>query len=466
MDEGGFILDYRAPSGTSLTETDRLLRQVEQILQDTPEVSTYSRRTGLALGGFITEVNEGDFFVRLTPPPRRSLDEIMDDIRRRIMAQVPGLRIEMAKLMADLIGDLTAVPQPIEIKLFSDDDEVLNALAPRIADKLKRIPGVVDVTDGIVPAGDAMNIRVDRVKAALEGIDPEQVTAVLKRNLTGIVTTAIEADPKMIGLRVWIPLSERASQFDIAALYIRASDGHLVPLNRIASIKPLTGQTQITRENLKRMVAVTGRISGRDMGSTIRDVVHLLNQPGILPQSVYYGLGGLYKQQRIAFRGLISVFAAAVMLVFTLLLFLYENYRSALAMLSISLLAVASVFVGLWLTDTNLNITAMMGMTMIIGIVTEVSIFYYSEFVDLDPALNLHDRLIAAGKHRMRPITMTTMAAILALSPLALGLGEGAAMLQPLAIAIIAGLVVQIPLVLIVMPALLLLFGAVQAPAK
>ncbi len=466
MDEGGFILDYRAPSGTSLSETDRLLRQVEQILKETPEVLTYSRRTGLALGGFITEANEGDFFIRLKPFPRKGLDEVMDDIRARIEMGVPGVAIEMAKLMADVIGDLTAVPQPIEIKLFSDDGLLLEALAPHVAEKLQTISGVVDVKDGIVLAGDAMDIKIDRVKAAIEGINPDQVTQMMDHALSGIVTTALQQDPKMINVRVWTHPENRTFESDLAALSLRATDGHLVPLSRIAQIHAVVGQPQITRENLKRMVAVTGQISGRDMGSTVQDVLTMLQEPGLLPNTVYYQLGGLYEQQQIAFRGLIAVFGAAVALVFTLLLFLYERYLVAIAMLATSLLAVAPVFVGLWLTHTDLNITAMMGMTMIVGIVTEVAIFHYSEFADLPDEGTLQERLILAGQHRMRPIAMTTLAAILALSPLALGLGEGAAMLQPLAIAIISGLSVQMPLVLVGLPALLLILRALRSPKK
>ena len=226
----------------------------------------------------------------------------------------------------------------------------------------------------------------------------------------------------------------------------------------MAIIRAVTGQPEITRDNLKRMVAVTGRISGRDMGSTIQDVKSVLNRPGLLPRGIYYTLGGLYEQQQIAFHGLVIVFASAVVLVFVLLLFLYESFRVAIAMLLTTLLAVAAVFLGLWLTSTELNITAMMGMTLVIGIVTEVAIFYYSEYHDLPDATERHERFTLAGVHRMRPIAMTTIAAVLALLPLALGIGQGAAMQQPLAIAIISGLAVQLPLVLIVLPALLALF--------
>jgi CzcA family heavy metal efflux pump len=454
MDEGGFILDYRAAPGTSLTETDRLLREVEGILSKTPAVETYSRRTGLQLGGGVTEAYQGDFFVRLKPFPRRPIEEVMDDVRKRVEGSVPGLRIEMAQLMEDMIGDFTGVPQPIDIKIFSDDSKVLGELGPRIAGLIGKIPGVVDVDNGIVLAGDALEIKVDRVKAALEGVDPESVTKDLDALLSGLVTTGVQKGPKMVGVRVWIPKDFRTTGSDIAQLRLRAPDGHLFPLARIATVSAVSGQPQIMRDNLKEMVAVTGRISGRDMGSVIRDVKTTLGRSGLFPQGVYYSLGGLYKQQQIAFAGLMAVFAAAVALVFLLLLFLYESFRVALAIMATTLLSLTAVFVGLFLTGTEMNVSSMMGMTMIVGIATEVAIFYVSEYYDLREDLDIRESFILAGKNRMRPIAMTTFAAILALLPLALGIGQGAAMLKPLAIAIISGLVIQLPLVLIFLPIL------------
>jgi CzcA family heavy metal efflux pump len=452
MDEGGFVLDYISPPGTSLAETDRLLRQVESILQSTPEVQTYSRRTGLQLGGGITEANTGDFFVRLRPFPRRGIEEIMNDVRDEIEKHIPGLQIELAQLMEDLIGDLTAVPQPIEIKLYSDDDQLLRTLPPRVADTISKVRGVVEVKNGIVPAGDALNIQVDRVKVGLEGIDPEAVTKALTDFLSGNVTTHILQGPKLIGVRVWIPRDARDTMRNIENLLLRAPDGHLFPLKRVATLIPVSGEPEIMRDDLKRMVAVTGRISGRDLGSTISDVKRALTRSGVVPNNLLYRFGGLYEQQQIAFRGLTIILIAAIILVFLLLLFLYESFRVAIAMLLVPIFAVAGVFIGLWVTGTEFNITSRMGMTMIVGIVTEIAIFYYSEFRSLRPS---GDRLILAGINRMRAISMTAFAAILALLPLALGIGRGAAMQQPLAIAIISGLIFSLPLVLIVLPALL-----------
>jgi multidrug efflux pump subunit AcrB len=458
MDEGGFVLDYRAPPGTALTETDRLLRQVEAIIRATPDVATYSRRTGAGLGGGLNEANQGDFFVRLKPSGRRPVDQVMDDIRGRIEHQVPGVEVEMAQLMEDLIGDLTAVPQPVEIKIFGDRPDTLAASARAVAARLSRIDGVVDVKDGINPAGDAMDIRVDPARAALEGMDADAITRYVSSVLSGTVATHVPGGVKMVDVRIWVPQNQRATETDLRRLRVVAPDGHVFPLQRVAEIHAVTGQAQITRENLKRMVAVTARISGRDLGSVIADVQNMMAQPRTLPADSYYQLGGLYEQQQIAFHGLMAVFAAASALVFLLLLFMYESFRLALSILVTALLAVSAVFIGLWLTKIELNISAMMGMTMIIGMATEVAIFYYSEQQELattlPPDRPREQALLEAGLNRMRPIAMTTLAAILTLLPLAFALGRGSEMQQPLAIAIISGLVVQLPLVLLLMPVL------------
>ena len=282
-----------------------------------------------------------------------------------------------------------------------------------MADTISKVRGVVEVKNGIVPAGDALNIQVDRVKVGLEGMDPEAVTKALNDFLSGNVTTRIQEGPKLIGVRVWIPRDARDTMRNIDNLLLRAPDGHLFPLKRVATLIPVSGEPEIMRDDLKRMVAVTARISGRDLGSTVSDVKRAARQIRRSFQPMCFTrFGGLYEQQQIAFRGLTIILIAAILLVFLLLLFLYESFRVAFAMLLVPLFAVAGVFFGLWVTGTEFNITSRMGMTMIVGIVTEIAIFYYSEFRSL-PASD--DRLILAGINRMRAISMTTFAAILAL---------------------------------------------------
>jgi CzcA family heavy metal efflux pump len=457
MDEGGFVLDYRTPAGTSITETNRLMKQVEHIISANPNVATYSRRTGAGLGGDLNEANKGDFFVKLKTTGREPIDTAMNEIRAEIEHDVPGVQVEFAQLMEDLIGDLTAVPQPIQIKIFSDDQAVLDSTATQVARSIGKINGVVDVSNGINPAGDALDVRIRPDAAAAEGVDPQTIAQTISDMLAGDVATQFQQGSKTIGIRVRVDGAAALTDTALGHLLVRAPDGHLFPISRVADLIHVSGQPEISRDNLKRMVAVTGRISGRDLGSTINAVRQALDRPGALPAGVYYELGGLYQQQQIAFKGLMVVFGAAVALVFALLLFLYERFRIAVAVLAMPLLAVGAVFIGLWITGIELNISAMMGMTMIVGIVTEVAIFYVSELYGLmrDEGLPLEQALLDAGRNRLRPIAMTTIAAVLALLPLAFALGQGSAMQQPLAIAIISGLVAQLPLVLLVLPAVL-----------
>jgi CzcA family heavy metal efflux pump len=461
MDEGGFVLDYLSEPGTSLAETSRLLKKVSAIISADPYVDTWSLRTGLQLGGGLTEANTGDFFVRLKNGSRPSTEAVMEHIRQQVAAQVPGLDVDVSQLLEDMIGDLTAVPQPIEVKLFSDDVTQLDATAKKVAAQLGRIPGVVSVLNGINPAGDALEVHVDPVKAALLGLDPRSVADQVSAAVSGTVAAELPQGPKMVAVRVWVPPDDRAEIEQLAALPISDGQGHVFALSRVATLSQQRGQPEIGHENLKRMLAVTARIEGRDMGSTMGDVKKLLDTRGELPAGMYYELGGLYQQQQIAFHDLTIVLLTAIALVFTLLLFLYESFRAAIVVMIQPLLAICGVFIGLWVTGTELDISSMMGMTMIVGIVTELSIFYFSELSEIqaesersEQPLTLREALLAAGRNRTRAILMSTIAAILTLSPLALAIGRGAQMQQPLAIAIIAGMFVAVPLVLVVMPVL------------
>jgi multidrug efflux pump subunit AcrB len=463
VDEGGFVIDYRGPPGASIAEMDVLLGRVEKMLGETPEVQAYSRRTGFSLGGDISESNNGDFFVRLKPLPRRPLDEVMDSVRQRIASEVPGLDVDPAQLIEDLLGDLSGKPEPVVVNLFADDEALLSDLADKVAGAIKDVPGLSSVESGVVPAGDAIAVHVDRIRTALEGMDPDAVTKTLNGLLAGTVATQVQQGEKVVDVRLWTTGAVRQTTEDLGRLPLRAPDGHLFPLSRVATFTILPGQPEITRQDLKRVVYVTAR-SDRDLGSTIRDVRVALDRPGLIPPGVRYTLGGQYEQQQQAFKGVLGVIGAAGSLVFLLLLFLYERVRVAIAIGIVTALAVASVFVGLAVTGTELNISSMMGTVMIVGNVTEVAIFYCSEYASLPATRSRRDRLVAAGNGRLRAITMTTVAAILALLPLAVDWGHSAGMLQPLAIAIVTGLVVQLPLVLGVLPALLSMFRSAPEP--
>jgi CzcA family heavy metal efflux pump len=461
IDEGGFILDYVTPPGMSLTETDRLMRQIEAVIRATPDVDTYSRRTGQQLGGGLTEPNTGDFFIRLKSKDRRPIEAVMNEVRAKVQQGVPGVDIETAQLMEDLIGDLTAVPQPIEIKLYSEDQALLQKTAASVADAIGKVRGVAEIKSGVVIAGDGLDIRVDPVRAELEGVDAGEASKQIQTLLTGDVATQIQSGAYLANVRVWTPEAVRTRIGQIGALMLKSpADGHLFPVSRIAALQVVSGQAELNRENMRRMDAVTARVEGRDTGSAAGDVQRLVARPGFLPAGVTFEMGGLFAEQQSAFRGMALVFVAAVAAVFVLLLILYESFRIALSILAMPLVAASAVAIGLWLTGVELNIMALMGMTMILGITTEVAIFYFTEYEALTSAGVAPDEaLVQAGVNRVRPIAMTTLAAILALAPLALALGGGSSMERPLAVAIISGLVAQGPLVLLAMPALYRLIG-------
>jgi multidrug efflux pump subunit AcrB len=455
LDEGGFVLDYQTAPGTSLTETAREIGEVEAILRADPAVANFSTRIGAGFGGDFAEPNQGDIVVRLVPLAERpGIDAVMGRIGDRITALVPGVDTDLHQLIGDEIGDLTGVPQPIEVKLAAADAADLRPAAQRVADVLGKIAGVDSVVDGITPAGDSYDIKVDAARAAMLGLDAAAVTAQVNEALDGNVATQFQSGALQIGVRVKMDGAAQTLD-DLKDVPVATPSGALVPLGNIAGFSTVSGEPEITRENLQQIVAVTGRITGRGIGAVIADVQRALAEPGVLGTGVTYTLGGVYQQQQIAFAGLMRVFVAALLAEFVLLLFLYERFAPVFAIMGTSLLATTAVFTGLYVTGIELNITALMGMTMIVGIATEMAIFYVSEYRLLLKTLTPLQALTEASANRLRPIAMTTLAAILTLLPLALDLGQGAGMQQPLAIAIISGLVVQFPMVLLALPVLL-----------
>jgi len=465
VDEGGFIMDYYTPPGTSLDETSRELSQIDAMLRNNSEVATFSRRLGTGLGSDLGQSYHGDYFVKLKANHRQKTDVIAAATRNDIIKKVPGVQIEVAQLMEDLIGDLTSVPQPIEIKLYSADAALLRPEAEKVAALIQKINGVVEVKNGVQLAGDALDVKIDPVRSGIEGVAPADVQIALDDALTGAIATSLPQATKMLDVRVRLPGASTMTQTGLADLPIRATDGHVFPLSRVADITPVTGQPQISRENLEPMIAVTGRIEGRGIGAAVGDVTAALNASGVLAPGIRYEMGGLYQQQQIAFAGLTKVFGAALIAEFILLLILYRRFSLPIIIIGCSLLSTTAVFSALWITGVELNITALMGMTMIIGIGTEMAIFYVSEFEELRQHMPPVQAVREASRNRLRPITMTTLAAILTLLPLALAIGQGSGIQQPLAIAIIAGLLLQYPLVLLAMPSLLRLTLREETPA-
>lgn len=453
MDEGGFVLDYKAQSGASLEDTDALLRRVETIISATPEVASYSRRTGVQLGGGLTEADEGDYFIRLKGGSRRSIEAVMTGMREKIAAEVPGLEVELIQLMEDLIGDLTAVPQPIEVKLFGDDTAALEASAKKIGERIGKISGVVEVIDGLRVAGDAISIAVDPGAAAQYGLDPDSIAAQLETAIGGTAATQVRIGAQLIDVRVRAPQDLRSDVARIENLPLIAPGGSSVRLAAVATVSIQSGQKQLTRENLAPFIAVTARLEGRDLGSAMTEIKGAVT--GLkLPTSVRVDYGGLYAEQQKSFTDLSLVFGAALLLSALLITLLFERAGWTVAAISTVLLTAAAVMIGLWIMGIELNISALMGLTMVVGMVAELVIFFLAEMERDKPVTAA--ALLEAGKKRLRPILMSALIAVLTLAPLALGISRGAGLQQPLATAIIFGLIAAVPLVLFFLPAVML----------
>jgi CzcA family heavy metal efflux pump len=456
MDEGGFILDYIMPSGSSLAETNRVLAHVEQILHDTPEVEITSRRTGIQMGlAAVTEANYGDFTVRLKSKRSRPIDDVMADVRDEIKKTEPELDVEFTQVLQDMIGDLSNAPEPIQIKLFCNDQKVLNELGPRVQDAIGKIPGVVDTQNGIdnTVSGPATSFQISPVLAARFGFTPQEVAEDSTAILDGLPTT----EPMIVNgrpytVRIRLPEENRSSLAAIENTVFNSSSGHAATLGSIAQVTQLPPQNEIRRENLQQLILVTGRLEGSDLGSAmtrVRATVAGLH----LPANVRVEYGGTYEEQQKSFRDLLRVLILALALVFGVLLVEFRNFSAPFAILTSSVLSISGVVLALLVTQTSFNVASFMGLIMVIGIVAKNGIL----LLDADDKLrmsgmNPREAMLQAAQRRLRPIVMTAVAAICGMLPLAFALGSGSQMLQPLAIAVTGGILVSVVLSLIVTP--------------
>ncbi len=457
MDEGGFILDYLSPAGTSLDDTNAMILQVENILKRIPEVESTSRRTGLQLGlAQVTEANRGDISVKLKRKRDRSVEEVIAEVRKKVADRLPTLDVEFAQLLQDMIGDLTSAPEPVVIKLFCQNQDVLHEWAPKVGDAIKKLPGVVDVLNGVenTISGPAALYQVNQEVAGRAGFSVEEIELAASAMLQGEpAPTPIVVGDRPYTVRVRFPASARASVSSIDNTLLISSTGKTATLGALAHYSQEPGQTEVIRENLQQVAMVTARFEGINLGKGIGAVKSAIASVG-LPPTVRVEFGGGYQEQQQAFGDLIVVLILAVLLVFTVLLFEFGTFAAPLAILSSALLSTSGVFFALLITRTTFNIASFMGLIMVIGIVAKNGIL----LLDADgrfrsQGVSAEEAMMLAGERRLRPILMTALATVAGMIPLALGWGAGSQMLQPLAIAVIGGVTASMLLSLIVTPA-------------
>ncbi len=455
MDEGSIVLDYTSPPGTSLKETDRLLREVEKLFPSIPEIASYSRRTGTQMGFFITEPNYGDYLIQLKKDRKSSTDEVIDLIRRKVESSQPALKIDFGQVIGDMLGDLMASTQPIEVKIYGDNPRVLQDMARQVAAIVENVKGTADVFDGITVAGPSVNIKPDNERLAQFGISPADFQNQLQTQLEGTQIGEIYEKEQLTAVRMLYPGAALTPLERFRQSSVFLPNGKLQPISSLADIQIEPGVAEVERENLQAMIPVTARLNNRDLGSVMKDIQTEINAKLHLPQGYHISFGGAYQEQQQSFSELLMILISASLLVFLVMIFLFKRIRVALLIMFISLLGIAGSLLALYITHTPLNVGSYTGIIMIVGIIGENAIFTFLQFTHSLKSDQVDGAIVYAISTRLRPKLMTALGAIVALLPIASGFGIGAQLHQPLAIAVIGGFVIALPLLLIVYPTLL-----------
>ena len=456
MDEGAIVLDYNSPPGTSIEETDRMLRQAEKLIVKVPEVASYSRRTGTQMGFFITEPNRGDYLIRLKTDRKRTTEEVISDIRTKIEATQPALTIDFGQVIGDMLGDLMSTVQPIEIKVFGPDATKRYALAEQVTKVVEGTAGTADVFDGIVRMGPAIEVRPDPRRLAQFGLTAIDFQTQLQTHLAGTTAGSVLEGEQLLNIRLRYPNAAQANLAQMQQEPVFLPNGQRRHLSELATVSVTAGSAELERENLQAMTAVTARLDGRDLGGAMSEIRQKLERDVPLPPGYFIQYGGSYAEQQQSFQELLTILGTACLLVFAVALFLFRDLKAAGLILLIAILGPAGGSLALYLTGTPLNVGSYTGLIMVVGIIGENAIFTFQQFFEiLQEGRPVEQAVGYAIAARLRPKLMTALSAIAALAPLALGIGAGAQLHQPLAIAVIGGLLLALPLLLMVLPSLL-----------
>ncbi len=455
MDEGSIVLDYVSPPGTSLQETDRMLREIEKLFPSIPEIESYSRRTGTQMGFFITEPNYGDYLIQLRKDRKRSTTEVIDLIRKKVEASQPALQIDFGQVIGDMLGDLMASTQPIEVKIYGDNPLLLQKMAKQVAAIVENVEGTADVFDGITVAGPSVNIEPDNERLMQFGITSADFQNQLQTQLEGTMVGDIYEKEQLTGIRMMYPGAAQTPLEKLKQGFIFLPNGNLQPIARMADIRTEAGVAEVERENLQPMIPVTARLNNRDLGSVMTEIQQKIKSELHLPHGYHISYGGAFQEQQQSFSELLLILISATLLVFTVMLFLFKRIRVALLIVLIALLGTTGSLIALYITNTPLNVGSYTGIIMIVGIIGENAIFTFLQFSQSLKTEEVDTAIVYAISTRLRPKLMTALGAIVALMPIALGIGTGARLHQPLAIAVIGGFIIALPLLLIVFPSLL-----------
>jgi multidrug efflux pump subunit AcrB len=526
MDEGAFVFDYIAPSGTPLEQTEKMVRDIEKILSTNPDVKSYVRRTGAELGIFATQTSRGDIQVvlrsaeddnplkLLTKPVRPPLEElekqlkaqgksledpkVRAEIRRKyrrrplpkIMEEVEDqvkdnyaehqLKFETVQIMADELGDLSGANKPVEVKIFGPDQRELRRIAEEVGDMMEKKGkghGIKEVNSNVREGNPDLMIELDLPKTERLGLKPDAVARQLKAMFLGQIATQVQENSARITdvrvrypdalrfgsgrfdrgriLQQWVLLPSGGTAPAVSGVPGLSGPARAVKLSEFTTVKPVRTPDQQWRENQQPAIFVTAELNEEEagLGSVVKDLRSWMDEKQ-LPPGYRYELGGHFLRWQEASVSMIVVMVVALLLVFIMLAFQFRSVALPLLMLILTQpMSLVSGLFALWVTGTPLNVSSLMGAILLIGLDMKNGILLVEYIQQLrHDGMELRPALLEAGRTRFRPILMTSLAAILGLFPLALGIGPGAQMQQPLAIMVIGGLTANMLFTRMVIP--------------
>ena len=458
MDEGQFEIAYTLPVGTTLQASDRAATQMERIVAADPAVADVGRLTGIDSNGLSpTPPNAGLLRVRLRPPGERaSYEEVSARLRDRLGAAVPSALYDYHQILEDLINDLSGTPAPIEIIVQGPEQQTLIGLATHIAEAIGHVKGVVDAASGVTYDSPSLRIAPRGVAAAALGLTPGDIGDAVSALGQGSVATNVPGASTLVPVRVLVGSTGTDILNPSTPIYAK---GAAPAIGDVATLTPQRLSSDITTQNGQLQIRVTANFEGASLSAVTAGIRQTLRTIA-LPPGYTTAIGGQAQSQSESFVEFVNVIGNAGALVFAVMLATFRSFRLPLVILTAIPLALIGVALGLFVTGTHINVSSFMGLLLLVGVVVKNGIL----LIDVAnrrraEGASVEDALVTAGRTRLRPIVMTTLAAIGGLFPLALGLGQGAEMERPLAIAVIGGLSTATIFTLVVIPVLYAAFA-------
>jgi len=460
MDSGEISISIQTDKGSPIEDTDKVVKQVESELHDISEVETIFSSIGSSSNMFMDSGVQGDkasLYVKLVPRADRNRDVavVSEDIRERV-SNIPGAKIGVS--VADMASSMGSGSGSISVQVRGDDLEVLKEISNQVEEAVRKVPGTREITNSLGDGNPEVQVRIDRQRAASFGLTPGQVAAEIRNARQGSVATRYKVGGEEVDVMVRYTPQGYDDYSYLQNMNIRTATGAVVKLSQIASFEMAPGPIQITREDRVRKAEISGSLLNRDLNAVMKDIQAEVNKIK-LPAGYAVEYGGQNEEMLESFGTLAVALLLAIILVYAVMAVQYESFFNPFVIMFSVPTAIIGIVLSLLLTGKHLSVVVFIGVIMLVGIVVANAIVLVDYLKQLrERGMERNAAIVEAGRVRLRPILMTALATILAMIPLALGIGEGGEMDAPLAIVIIGGLLVSTLITLVLVPVVYSIF--------